>query len=134
MMGIPILARLHLYNECLLWEFLHWQDCTLILKCSPQLSYHHEHISQGNKEVSIANTRTSALKKNPIPAAARDVRFNIKRYRKNLTASVSKPGTDYSRIYTENMVPTLFQKRNSRTFKGLFKHKITFFKHYGIAI
>ena len=33
-----------------------------------------------------------------------------------------------------NKVPTLFQKRNSRTFQGLFKDKITFFKHYRIVI
>ena len=33
-----------------------------------------------------------------------------------------------------NIVPTLFQKRNSMTFQWLFKDKITFFKHYGIII
>ena len=35
------------------WEFPHWQNCVFILKWSPpQLSYHHEYVSQGNKEVS----------------------------------------------------------------------------------
>ena len=38
-MGIPILARLHLYTECLWWEFLHWQDCIFILNVYDGNSY-----------------------------------------------------------------------------------------------
>ena len=37
-------------------------------------------------------------------------------------------------IKCSNMVPTLFQKWNSRTFQGLNEDKITFFKHYCIVI
>ena len=33
-----------------------------------------------------------------------------------------------------HMVPTLFPKRNSRTFQGLIKDKAAFFKHYRIVI